>query len=58
MDACLLKYLKYGLPTSACLIERVADKQINFQAVVKGKGSVTSIYSSAAEFTSDYKQIS
>ena len=48
--AFLLKLLKSGLPTSACLIELVADKLINFQAVVKGKGFVKSIYSSAAEF--------
>ena len=47
----LPKFFKHGLPTSSCLIERVADRLINFQAVVKGKGLVSSSYSSAAEFT-------
>ena len=47
----LPKIFKHGLPTSACLIERVADRLINFQAVFKGKGLVSSSYSSAAEFT-------
>ena len=46
-----LKNFKHELPTSACLIERVADRLINFEAVVKGKGLVSSSYSSAAEFT-------
>ena len=47
------KIFKHGLPTSACLIERVADRLNYFQAVVKGKGLVSSSYSSpsAAEFT-------
>ena len=34
----LLKVFKHRPPTAACLIERVADNLINFQAVVKKRG--------------------
>ena len=50
MVACLVRILKEGLPTSACLIERVADKLISFQVVAGEKAQVSSSYSSAAEF--------
>ena len=35
--ACLLNFLKQGLPTSACLIERVADKLIKSLNSCQGK---------------------
>ena len=47
----LPKIFKHGLPTSACLIERVTDRLINFQASFQRKGLISSSYSSAAEFT-------
>ena len=34
---CKIQFFKNRLPTSACLIEQVADGLINFQAVVNNK---------------------
>ena len=45
------KFFKHGLATSACLLERVTDGLISFQAVAERKGLISSSYSSAAEFT-------